>query len=289
MILRLFDYLELRKILRNFITEDLGTGDITSENLERGNQLVSAFIIYKSRKNGILSGIEEVKILFDMFGCDIIHAKEDGHEISPYSKVIQLRGKATDILKVERTALNLLMRMSGIATNARSFVEIVNKIDSSIIVSATRKTAPGLRIFDKKAVMAGGGSSHRLRLDDMVLIKSNHLQVENSITKIIPFIRKNVGSSIKIECEVKNSFEAIEAIRAGADIIMLDNFSASNVGKTINKLRKLNLREKVKIEISGGITDGNIAEYASYKPDIISVGYLTHSSTSLDFSLRISN
>lgn len=289
MILKLFEYIELRKILQNFITEDLGTGDITSENLEHRNKQVSAFIIYKSKKNCILSGIEEVKILFDMFGCDIIYAQEDGHKIPPNSKVIKLQGKAIDILQVERTALNLLMRMSGIATNTRSFVEIVNKIDSSIVVSATRKTAPGLRIFDKKAVMAGGGSSHRFRLDDMVLIKSNHLQVDKSITKLITLIRKNVGSSIKIECEVTNYFEAIESIRAGADIIMLDNFSPSNVGKTINKLRKLNLREKVQIEISGGITKENIAKYAFYKPDIISVGYLTHSSASLDFSLRISN
>ncbi|MFB5598733.1 MAG: carboxylating nicotinate-nucleotide diphosphorylase [Nitrososphaeraceae archaeon] len=285
----LLDYIELRKTLRNFILEDLGRGDITSENLEHKDRIVSAFIIYKSNITCILSGIEEVEMLFDMFGCETTYLKKDGDKISPYTRVIKIRGKAKEILKVERTALNLLMRMSGIATNTRSFVEIVKHIDSSIVVSATRKTAPGLRILDKKAVVAGGGDSHRFRLDDMVIIKSNHLQIDKSITNLISLMKKRVGSSIKIECEVRDHEEALEAIQAGVDVIMLDNFSPSQVKRTINKIRDLNLRKKVKIEISGGITKENISKYAIHKPDIISVGYLTHSSEALDFSLRISN
>jgi nicotinate-nucleotide pyrophosphorylase (carboxylating) len=271
------------------LAEDLGTGDITSENLRHKNKIITAFIIYKSNKTCILSGIDEVEVLFDMFGCNTISFKKDGTKIIPYTRVIEIKGKAKDILKVERTALNLLMRMSGIATNTRTLVDMVNKIDSSILVSATRKTAPGLRLFDKKAVVSGGGVSHRIRLDDMVLIKNNHLEIDKSITKLIHFLKKRVGSSIKIECEVKNYNEAIEAIQAGADIIMLDNFSPSNVKRTIIKICKLNLREKVKIEVSGGITQNNILKYAVSKPDIISVGYLTHSSVAMDFSLRILN
>jgi nicotinate-nucleotide pyrophosphorylase (carboxylating) len=177
--------------------------------------------------------------------------------------------------------------MSGIATTTRKFVDIVHQIDPQISIAATRKTAPGLRLFDKKAVVMGGGISHRNRLDDMVLIKDNHLAVDKSIRKIIPLIREKVGSSIKIECEVTNEAEAIEAIEAGANIIMLDNFTILEARNTLLKLIDEGLRNLVKIEISGGVNLDNIINYAKLKPDIISIGYLTHSSPALDFSLKI--
>ncbi|MGB9168283.1 MAG: carboxylating nicotinate-nucleotide diphosphorylase [Nitrososphaeraceae archaeon] len=286
---KLYDYLELRKTLENFIQEDLGTGDVTSENLRFKDKVVSGVIIYKSKKPGILCGMEESELLFQMFGCDTKCMTKDGMKLSSKTQVMEIKGKAKNILKVERTALNLLMRMSGIATNTRKFLDITRKIDPSILIAATRKTAPGLRIFDKKAVLVGGGTTHRLRLDDMVLIKDNHLQIEKSISKLIPFIKKRVGSSIQIECEVRNLSGALEAINSGANIIMLDNFSPLNVKKTILKIAQLGLRDKVKIEVSGGITLDNISKYAISRPDIISVGQLTHSSPALDFSLKIVN
>lgn len=286
---KLSDHLNLRNSLLNFLQEDVGVEDITSNNLKNFNKLVKADIIYKSDFIGILCGLEEVEMLFDICNCNSKYIKSDGMSIIPKEKIIEINGKAKDILKAERTALNLLMRMSGISTLTRKFVNIVNQIDQSISIASTRKTVPGLRLLDKKAVVIGGGVSHRIRLDDMVMIKDNHLVVDKSIREIISSIRERIGSSKNIECEVKNEYEAIEAIESGANIIMLDNFSVLDAKKTILKINQLGLRHQVKIEISGGINLENVIDYAKLKPDIISIGYLTHSARSLDFSLKIRN
>jgi nicotinate-nucleotide pyrophosphorylase (carboxylating) len=284
---KLSDHFNLRKSLIHFLQEDVGLGDITTENLKNSNKSVSAKIIFKSNVIGIVCGIEEVQVLFDICNCTSMPHMLDGMKISPKANIMEIYGTARDLLKAERIALNLLMRMSGIATITRKFVDIVHQIDPLISIASTRKTAPGLRLFDKKAVVIGGGISHRFRLDDMVMIKDNHIVVDKSIRKIIPFIRGKIGSSIQIECEVKNDREAIDAIEAGANIIMLDNFSIVEAKKTLLKIKDKGLRNLVKIEISGGITLKNIVNYAKLKPDIISIGYLTHSAPSLDFSLNI--
>jgi len=284
---KLTDHFNLRKSLLYFLQEDVGRGDITSENLENSNKSVTATILFKSDFVGIISGIEEVQVLLDICNCNSTPHMSDGMKITPKARIMEINGTAKDILKAERIALNLLMRMSGIATTTRKFVDIVHQIDPQISIAATRKTAPGLRLFDKKAVVMGGGISHRNRLDDMVLIKDNHLAVDKSIRKIIPLIREKVGSSIKIECEVTNEAEAVEAIEAGANIIMLDNFTILEARNTLLKLIDEGLRNLVKIEISGGVNLDNIINYAKLKPDIISIGYLTHSSPALDFSLKI--
>lgn len=284
---KLSDQLKLRNSLLNFLQEDIGVEDITSNNLNNFNKLVKADIIYKSDFTGILCGLEEVEMLFDICNCNSICIKSDGMSILPNEKIMEINGKAKDILKAERTALNLIMRMSGISTLTRKFVDIVSQIDQPIYIASTRKTVPGLRLLDKKAVVIGGGISHRIRLDDMVMIKDNHIVVDKSIRKIISSIRERIGSSKNIECEVKNEYEAIEAIEAGANIIMLDNFSVLDAKKTILKINELGLRHQVKIEISGGINLQNVIDYAKLKPDIISIGYLTHSAPSLDFSLKI--
>ena len=284
---KLTDHFNLRKSLLYFLQEDVGRGDITSENLENSNKSVTATILFKSDFVGIISGIEEVQVLLDICNCNSTPHMSDGMKISPKARIMEINGTAKDILKAERIALNLLMRMSGIATTTRKFVDIVHQIDPQISIAATRKTAPGLRLFDKKAVVMGGGISHRNRLDDMVLIKDNHLAVDKSIRKIIPLIREKVGSFIKIECEVTNEAEAVEAIEAGANIIMLDNFTILEARNTLLKLVDEGLRNLVKIEISGGVNLDNIINYAKLKPDIISIGYLTHSSPALDFSLKI--
>ena len=284
---KLTDHFNLRKSLLYFLQEDVGRGDITSENLENSNKSVTATILFKSDFVGIISGIEEVQVLLDICNCNSTPHMSDGMKISPKARIMEINGTAKDILKAERIALNLLMRMSGIATTTRKFVDIVHQIDPQISIAATRKTAHGLRLFDKKAVVMGGGISHRNRLDDMVLIKDNHLAVDKSIRKIIPLIREKVGSSIKIECEVTNEAEAVEAIEAGANIIMLDNFTILEARNTLLKLLDEGLRNLVQIEISGGVNLDNIINYAKLKPDIISIGYLTHSSPALDFSLKI--
>jgi nicotinate-nucleotide pyrophosphorylase (carboxylating) len=286
---KLSDQFILRNSLLNFLQEDVGIEDITSNNLDNLSKHVKADIIYKSDFIGILCGIEEIEMLFDICNCNSKYIKTDGMSISSKEKIMEINGKAKDILKAERIALNLLMRMSGIATLTKKFVDIVNQIDQSISIASTRKTAPGLRLLDKKAVVIGGGISHRIRLDDMIMIKDNHIVVDKSIRKIISSLRERIGPSKNIECEVKNDYEAIEAIESGANIIMLDNFSVLDAKKTILKIIDLGLRDQVKIEISGGINLQNVIDYAKLKPDIISIGYLTHSAPSLDFSLRIRN
>lgn len=286
---KLSDQFILRNSLLNFLQEDVGIEDITSNNLDNLNKQVKADIIYKSDFIGILCGIEEIEMLFDICNCNSKYIKTDGMNISSKEKIMEINGKAKDILKAERIALNLLMRMSGIATLTKKFVDIVNQIDQSISIASTRKTVPGLRLLDKKAVVIGGGISHRIRLDDMIMIKDNHIVVDKSIRKIISSLRERIGPSKNIECEVKNDYEAIEAIESGSNIIMLDNFSVLDAKKTILKIIDLGLRDQVKIEISGGINLQNVIDYAKLKPDIISIGYLTHSAPSLDFSLKIRN
>jgi nicotinate-nucleotide pyrophosphorylase (carboxylating) len=175
------------------------------------------------------------------------------------------------------------MRMSGIATETRTLAKSARPVK----VAATRKTAPGLRYFDKKAVIAGGGLAHRMRLDDMVLIKDNHIALMGSLEKCVKLAKEKVGSAIKVECEAKNPKEAIEAIKAGADIIMLDNFTSAQAAKTIKEITKLGLRKKALIEISGGVNYKNIKQYAMAKPDYISMGYITHSPKAVDFSLEM--
>jgi nicotinate-nucleotide pyrophosphorylase (carboxylating) len=154
-------------------------------------------------------------------------------------------------------------------------------------VTSTRKTAPGLAYFDKKAVETGGGDTHRLHLDDMILIKDNHITIIGNIAKAVKKTRKTVSFSKKIEVEVSTVKEAVEAAKAGADIVMLDNFSPEQAKKAVKTLEKEGLREKVLIEASGGITENNIIKYASTGVDIISLGELTHSPKSLDISLQI--
>jgi nicotinate-nucleotide pyrophosphorylase (carboxylating) len=191
------------------------------------------------------------------------------------------------VLKAERTALNLIMRMSGIATITRAFVKRVEKYGSKVRIAGTRKTAPGLRSFDKKAITIGGGYSHRMRLDSMVLIKDNHLSMVESIERSVQMAKSNVGSAVKIECEVKTTEEAIRAAKSGANVIMLDNFTPSEAAKGVRAIRGLNIPNDVEIEVSGGINLSNIKEYVKAQPNIISVGYLTHSPKAIDYSLEI--
>lgn len=279
-------YFNLRESLIRFLREDIGQGDLTSEYLVDENSKSTSFITCKS-EFAVVAGLEELRTLFDICNCESKVLVYDGDSVRKGRKVMTIKGNTKSILKAERTALNLLMRMSGIATDTKKFVDIVRNVSSDIKITGTRKTAPGLRFFDKKAIELGGGYAHRNTLSEMILIKDNHLAVTNSIRHSISTARAKSSNNTLIECEVCNTRQSIEAIKSGADIIMLDNFSPKEAHRTISYLRRSGLRGKIQVEISGGVNLSNIKDYASALPDMISVGSLTHSSKSIDFSMEI--
>ena len=279
-------YFNLRESLVRFLREDIGQGDLTSQYTVNKDLKSSSQIICKS-EIAVVAGLEEAKIIFEICNCDSKALVNDGDIVKRGIRVMKIIGNTRAILKAERTALNLIMRMSGIATDTKKFVDIVKTVSKDIKVMGTRKTAPGLRYFDKKSIKLGGGHSHRNTLDELILIKDNHLAVSTSIQSAISNARLKAGKNMMIECEVSNKKSSVEAIKSGADIIMLDNFTPEMAQKTISYLRKSGLREKVLIEISGGVNISNIKDYALALPDMISIGSLTHSSNSIDFSMNM--
>ena len=198
---------------------------------------------------------------------------------------MEVKGNAGDILTCERTALNLLSRMCGISTQTNKLKKQIKSVGSKSKVFATRKTAPGLRFFDKEAVKIGGGEKHRMTLNEMIMIKDNHLAVEKSIEDVLRKAKKTRG---KIEIEVETKKDAILCAKMGADIIMLDNFSPEKIKKTVRKLTELKLRNKVILEASGRINSKNITRYAKTNVDMISVGSITNSVNGIDLSLEVS-
>lgn len=275
-------FLNVREVLANFLQEDLGARDITSDNIIPAGLAAEAAIVCKS-PFAIVCGLEEASMLFDICDCKSEILVKDGSKVVKGTMVMKVAGCARAILKAERTVLNIMMRMSGIASETRRMADLTK----GVTILATRKTAPGLRYFDKKAVVLGGGATHRMRLDDMVLIKDNHLALVSDLGKSIRLARKNVGSSVKVECEARTKEEALAVVAAKADIVMLDNFTPKEAQQTIREITRMGLRNKVKIELSGGINQKNIRYYSRAKPDFISLGYITHSSKAIDFSLEI--
>ncbi len=273
---------DFKKKLKEFLNEDIGKGDISSSLLP--NKKIDARIISKQR--AIVAGITFAKSIFDMNKCKTKILKCDGDEISPGQIILVVSGSARSVLACERTVLNLLSRMSGIATYTNNLVKTTKKINPKMEIYATRKTAPGLRFFDKKAVEIGGGKKHRVSLDDMVLLKDNHIFVFGSIRNII---RKAKRKYKTVEIEVENQKDAIIAAESGAEIIMLDNFSPNLVNSTIKKLKEKNMHKKIKIEVSGGVNHTNIRKYAKTEADFISVGAITSSVIGVDISLDVSD
>jgi len=270
----------IKKELLRFISEDVQSGDITSVLLQ--NKKIKAKII--SRDDGVLAGVKFAGEIFRLKGCSVKIIKKDGTKLKANQTILQVTGNARIILSCERTALNLLSRMSGIATHTNFLVSKIRKISKKTNLYSTRKTAPGLRFFDKEAVKIGGGYKHRMSLNDMVMIKDNHLLVSNSMEDIIKNARKRHKH---VEVEVENQRDVIFAVNSGATIVMLDNFSPVQIKKTIAELQKKKLRNKVKLEASGGINSKNIAAYAKTGVDIISVGSITNSVKGLDLSLEV--
>ena len=271
------------EIIKYMLREDEGFGDITSNALIPEDKIFYAKLI--SKDDGILAGIEIIKEMFLEYGIKIISSKNDGDKIAKGDILLELEGNSRKILLLERTALNLLMRLSGVATVTNRIVSKVHEVNPKIRVAGTRKTAPALQKFDKLAIAIGGGDTHRNALDDMVLIKDNHIAVVGSVKEALRLAKENNSFSKKIEIEVESIDDAIIACENGADIVMLDNMSPELALNTLNALEEKDLRKDVLIEISGGITEENILDYAPLDVDIISLGSLTHATPSLNFSL----
>ena len=270
-----------KRELKRFLDEDVGKGDRTSKLLQK-KSIVARII---TREETIVAGTMYAKEIFALKKCRTKIYKKDGKIAKQNQTILEIKGNAGDILTCERTALNLLSRMCGIATQTNNLKKQIKSVGSKSKVFATRKTVPGLRFFDKEAVKIGGGEKHRMTLNEMIMIKDNHLAVEKSIEGILRKAKKTSG---KIEIEVETQKDAILCAKMGADIIMLDNFSPEKIKKTINKLTELKLRNKVVLEASGRINLKNIAKYAKTNVDIISVGSITNSVNGIDLSLEVS-
>ncbi len=274
---------EIKETIIRALNEDVKTGDITTEAIFTNNEIGKAKLIAKD--SGILAGIEIFELTFKLVDNNIKVGtfKKDGEIIRKGDTIATLEGSISSILIAERTALNFLQRMSGIATTTNIFVDKTKHTKAKIL--DTRKTVPGLRILDKMAVKIGGGENHRIGLYDMFLIKDNHIAGAGSITKavekVIEYKKKNNLNAL-IEIEVKNFDELNEAMSLPVDIIMLDNFSIANLKKAVEIVQN-----KFKLEASGGINMNTLVEVAETGVDYISIGALTHSVKAMDISLRI--
>lgn len=274
----------VRKKIREMLQEDMGSGDITSEALVRPETRVTAEIVAKD--GGILAGVAEAMIAFDEIGVKAKAVKPDGAKIKAGDIVIRLEGPARKILAAERVVLNLLMRMSGIATATRVLIDMARQKNPKVVIAATRKTAPLLSYFDKRAVLVAGGMPHRYTLSDQILIKDNHLRLVGSVSEAVHKARKTARKS-KIEIEVTRPEDVATAAKAGADIVMLDNMKPVEIARAVSILKREGLREKVKLEVSGGIEPSNVGSFAAAGADIISSSYMTMRAPALDMSLEI--
>lgn len=272
-----------RELIRHMLKEDVGRGDITSEILIDGKARAKGEIIAK--QGGVVAGVEEASEVFREVGVEAKILKKDGEEIREGDVIMEVEGPARKILMAERVALNILMRMSGIATATKELLALARRKNPRVVIAATRKTAPLLLGLDKKAVAVGGGSTHRKNLSEMVLIKDNHLKLVGSVELAVKKAKK-AGKS-PVEVEVTNVEDALRAAEAGADIILLDNMDVKDVRKVVRLLEERGLRKKVKLEVSGGINPKNVSAYAATGVDIISSSYMTMKAPAIDMSLEI--
>jgi nicotinate-nucleotide pyrophosphorylase (carboxylating) len=268
--------------LLNFIKEDAPFGDVTSETII---PYVGCDARISAEQPAVIAGLSEAAALFRYFDVDVDQPVLDGSPVRLGDTLLALHGPAKNILLVERTALNIIGRMSGIATATREFADLVHRVNPSCRVAATRKTCPGFRYLDKKAVSLGGGDTHRSNLSDGILIKDNHLAIV-SLTEAIELAKSRLPR-YKIEVEVETSEDAVRAAQSGSDSIMFDNMTPRQVQVSLDALAQEGLRDNVIIEISGGINAGTIVEYAALGVDVISIGALTHSVKNVPVHLEI--
>ena len=272
--------------LKKFIEEDVRSGDITTQVTIPEDKRAIATIF--AREKAMLAGIKEVAAIAEFSDIASEILAFEGNWVNPGEPVMRLKGSARTLLTIERVCLNIIQRMSGIATKTYRMVCLAREVNPKIRVACTRKTTPGFRFFEKRAVEIGEGDPHRYALDDMVLIKNNHITAAGGVREAVNAAKEVVSFSKKISCEARTLQEVLEAISAGADIILLDNFKPKDVGGVIEVLKSEKLFGKVILEVSGGITEENIKDYARNEIDVISSGSLTHSYESVDFNMRLS-
>ena len=271
--------------VREWLLDDLGrAGDITTDSIVPPGRSCTAQMI--AREPGVIAGIAIGTAAFGLLdpSVTVVQHVADGDRVEAGTCVASISGPARAVLSAERTCLNIICHLSGIASATRAVVDAVAGTGAAVV--DTRKTTPGLRALEKWAVTLGGGSNHRFGLDDAVLIKDNHIALAGGITSAVRLAKEKVGHLHKIEVEVANWAQLREAIEAGADIVMLDNQTPEEAAKLVEMSRNLN--PNVKIEASGGMNLDNVRRYAEAGVDLISVGRLTHSARSMDISFKIS-
>jgi nicotinate-nucleotide pyrophosphorylase (carboxylating) len=275
----------LRETLLRFVQEDASWGDLTTELTVDPEDEARGKIVAKT--GGVFAGREEVETLTSLFNLKTNLKIKDGERFEANTILGEIYGKAKDILLIERTLLNLLSHMCSIATATRAATDLIKSKGLKTRIAATRKTHPGLRFFEKKAVKIGGGDTHRMDLSSMVLIKDNHINLCGSVSKAVKRARATASFATKVEVEVRSLAEALEAAEAGADIIMLDNMSPEGVKEVVKEFERRGLRNRVLLEASGEINQTNLLDYAQAGVDIISMGSLTLSPPPVDLSLEV--
>ncbi len=275
----MLDYLGMDELILNTLKEDMPLGDITTDNLIDGREISKARFI--SKDDGIIAGLLVSERTFKITDSSVSFKKlvADGEPVKKGTVIAEIEGSTSALLKGERTALNFLQRLSGIATLTNRYVSKVKDLPVRIV--DTRKTTPGLRFLEKYAVRMGGGSNHRFCLSDGVLIKDNHISAAGSIKNAVEIIRARVPHTVKIEVETETIPQVLEALESKVDIIMLDNMSLDIMKEAVNLINKRAL-----VEASGNVNLDTVYEIASTGVDIISVGSITHSAPSFDISMR---
>lgn len=276
------EYIERSKeLIKLALEEDIQNGDITTSAIVGEDEMCEGKLTTK--QTGVIAGLELFQYVFKLLdgkGLEFCSNYYDGAEVQKGILIAEFSGRMKTVLSGERTALNFLQRMSGVATKTRQYVEQLKDTKAQLL--DTRKTMPGFRYLDKYAVVVGGGTNHRFGLFDMVMLKENHIKAAGSITKAVKIIREQYGSKYKIEVETRNLHEVVEALDSKVDIIMLDNMPIEEMQASV-----IMTNNKVKVEASGNITAANIRAIAETGVDYISVGAITHSVSALDISLLI--
>ena len=267
-------------LIKEAISEDINYIDVSADYLIPENQRNDSYFVAKA--DGVLCGLDIAMRVFTMLDDTFTYTvhKKDGDEVKAGDLIVEFNGKTACLLKGERTALNIIQHMSGIATATNKAVKLCEGTNAS--VTDTRKTLPGLRALQKYAVVCGGGKNHRYNLSDGAMLKDNHIDAGGGITNAVAILRSKLGHMVKIEVETRNFQEVKEAVAAGADIIMLDNMTNEQMKECVEYIDG-----RAKTEASGNITLQNIADVAKTGVDIISLGALTHSVKAFDISMKM--
>ena len=273
----------IKKLIDLGIEEDINTGDVTTDSIIPAT--MNAVATMTAKQEGVISGLEIVKMVYDYFQKDVVFTAyfNDGDSVKKGDVILKIEATYPTLLRGERLSLNIFQRMCGIATETARYVKEL--VGTSTELLDTRKTAPGLRVLDKMAVKHGGGTNHRMGLYDMAMIKDNHIKMAGGITKAVEQVRANITPDIKIEVETTNLDEVREAIAANADIIMLDNMDNATMTEAVEIIKAAN--KGIKTEASGNMNIPRLKEVAATGVDFISVGALTHTVKAMDISMNI--